>query len=271
MGNPISKTAYYTLACRYWDANSPKPLCNDTLAHLFMNDEAQALAERFKHLSKPNASIAARHRIISDYLDVELAQNPKIQIINIGCGFDTRPFRHTGGRWVEIDEASLIEYKNSCLPTSEAKNELTRIPIEFARESLAEKLAPFKTDEPVAIIAEGVTMYLTEAEQRSMLTTLQGIFPRHRFYCDIMTHSFFLKRSQELHEQIKTLGTSFKDISDTPEMLFHSLGYRTNGKVSSVLRSAELGAINIPAWLIRYFLRGLRDGLCVYAFECGAS
>ena len=32
MQNPISRTAYYTLGVRAWDAAQPKPMCGDSLA-----------------------------------------------------------------------------------------------------------------------------------------------------------------------------------------------------------------------------------------------
>src|SRR6188474_2778247 len=62
--NPISKTAYYTLGVRAWDATLPKPACGDTFAKIFMNEDAQKIWQVFKDDLKPNASNASRHAII---------------------------------------------------------------------------------------------------------------------------------------------------------------------------------------------------------------
>jgi methyltransferase (TIGR00027 family) len=269
MNNPVSKTAYYTLACRFWDSQTSNPVCHDTLAYLFMNEEAGKIAEGFKALEKPNASIVVRHRIISELVDKELGKNSSLQIINIGCGFDTRPFKHRSGQWIEVDEPAVIASKNRSLPPSETKNKLTRIAIEFARESLQEKLSPFKSGEKVVVIAEGVTMYLEEAEQDSFVHTLQELFPRHILLCDVMSLAFSQKYSQQLHQQINTLGASFKAIYENPQAIFHKAGYQTYRRISAPLRSAELGSVNIPSWLIRYFMPVLRNGLCVYEFGYG--
>lgn len=271
MNNPVSKTAYYTLACRFWDAQKTNPVCKDTFATVFMNEEAHEIAEGFKTLVKPNASIVVRHRIISELVDKELTKNPSLQIINIGCGFDTRPFRHSGGRWIELDEPALIAYKNSCLQPSKAKNPLSRIPIEFGNESLTEKLSPFSSPERVIVIAEGVTMYLEETELGNFLHSLKEFFPKHVLLCDLMSRAFYKKYSQEVHEQINSLGASFKDIFEKPQVIFHQSGYQTKECISATLRSAELAAINIPSWLIRYFMPVLRDGLCVYEFGYGVG
>ncbi|QHT65711.1 class I SAM-dependent methyltransferase [Rhodocytophaga rosea] len=269
MNNPVSKTAYYTLACRFWDSKKTNPVCNDTFAHIFMNEDAQEVAERFKTFEKPNASIVVRHRIMSELVDQQLIHNPSLHIFNIGCGFDTRPFRHTAGKWIEVDEPAVITNKNELLPSSQTKNELTRIPVEFSRESLKEKLLPFKTSDQVVVIAEGVTMYLEETQQHIFLHTLKELFPRHLLICDVMTLSFFKKYSQELSTQINSLGAHFKGLSDKPEAIYHASGYQTKKRISATLRSAELGTVNIPSWLIRYFFPTLRDGLCVYEFQYG--
>ena len=120
--NPISKTAYYTLGARAWDAALPKPVCGDNLASTFMNEEAEAVWAEFKDFVRPNTSNAARHIIIDQDLQNELRAAPDSQVIIIGAGFDTRAFRLKDGRWIEIDDQAIIEYKERKLPASTAPN-----------------------------------------------------------------------------------------------------------------------------------------------------
>ena len=74
--NPISKTAYYTLGVRAWDAAQPKPVCGDTFAKVFMNDDAQKVWHEFKDYLRPNASNASRHAIIDSQLAEGLRDAP---------------------------------------------------------------------------------------------------------------------------------------------------------------------------------------------------
>ena len=103
MQNPISRTAYYTLAVRNWDAAQPRPMCGDSLARSFMNPEAEGVWQQFKRYHRANASNAARHAIIDEHLSTVLEARPQARVIIIGAGFDTRAFRLKGGRWIEVD------------------------------------------------------------------------------------------------------------------------------------------------------------------------
>jgi O-methyltransferase involved in polyketide biosynthesis len=96
MANPISRTAYYTLGVRAADAAGAKPLCGDSFAARFMNEDAQRVWEEFKRFTPPNVSNAGRHAMIDAHLRRELAADPGATIVIIGAGFDTRAFRLTG-------------------------------------------------------------------------------------------------------------------------------------------------------------------------------
>ena len=266
MPNPISRTAYYTLSVRAWDAAQRRPLCGDSLAAAFMNAEAEQIWEQFSGFHRANASNAARHAIIDEHLSTELAVNPKARVIVIGAGFDTRAFRLKGGQWVEVDEAAILTYKEATLPAATAPNPLTRVSISFSDESLADRLAPFAGPEPVHVVIEGVMMYLTQAQRRELLETLQKLFPRHFVYCDLMRQSFFERYSRDLHNQIVAIGASFTDMSEVPEQLFTDAGYRSLEHTSIPLRAAELGGFGIPPLLIKWFLGTLRRGYCIWKF-----
>lgn len=267
MPNPISRTAYYTLSVRAWDAAQQKPLCGDSFAAAFMNAEAKQIWEQFNGFHKANASNAARHAIIDEHLRTELASNPKARVIVIGAGFDTRAFRLKGGRWVEVDEAAILTYKEASLPAATAPNPLTRVSISFSDESLAERLAPFAGTEPVHVVIEGVLMYLTQAQRRELLEALRKLFPRHFIYCDLMRQSFFERYSRDLHEQIVSIGAAFTDMNEAPEKLFIDAGYRPLACTSIPLYAAKLGGFGIPPFMISWFLGTLRRGYCIWKFE----
>ncbi len=116
--NPVSATAYWTLASRAEDASRERPIADDRFAHRFMNDDARAVAKRLASLKKPYSSFPVRHRIIDDLLAAELSADPDLRVVLIGSGFDSRPFRLQGGRWLEVDEPDLLAYKESRLPAA---------------------------------------------------------------------------------------------------------------------------------------------------------
>jgi methyltransferase (TIGR00027 family) len=267
MQNPISRTAYYTLGVRAWDAAQPMPMCGDSFAARFMNAEAEKIWEQFKDFPRPNASNAARHAIIDEHLSAELAADPTVRVVVVGAGFDTRAFRLKGGRWIEVDEPAIITYKESRLPAAGARNPLTRVPVSFAHDSLLERLAPFAGPEPTHVVIEGVLMYLTQAQRRELLASLRQLFPHHVVYCDLMRKSFFDRYARDLHQKFVAMGTTFTELGKKPERLFTDSGYRPLAWTSIALRAAELRVFGIPQFAVRWFLRTLRRGYSVWKFS----
>lgn len=265
--NPVSRTAYYCCGVRMLDAETKHPVVNDRYAVRFMNEEGLKTFSAFKHFKAPNASNIARHRIVDDILRDFIRTHDDPTIIIIGAGFDSRAYRLTGGNWIELDEPHLIEYKNEKLPIAVCKNSLTRIPIHFADESIDDKLKHYASRKSVIVVIEGVLMYLTEATVRSLLGTLVNIFPTHEVACDLMTKQFFEKYSYKIHEKLNNLGATFSFIIDDPQSVFLDRGYQLISKTSTVMRAVELKILNIPTFILRWFMKPLIAGYAIYHFK----
>ncbi|MDH3637390.1 MAG: class I SAM-dependent methyltransferase [Gammaproteobacteria bacterium] len=248
------------------DAESDDPVCGDRYAKRFMDEDGLRVFESFIPFTNPNASNVARHRIIDDLLRERLVECPQSRIFLVGCGFDSRAYRLTGGTWIELDEAPLIAYKNQRLPVSECVNELNRLAIDFSTESLSEKLAGYSTDLPVYVVVEGVFMYLTGEQVRRLLDDLQKLFPQHELLCDLMSNRFFVKYSRPIHAKIQALGATFRLTSDRPERVFLESGYRLREKATIVGRAIEFGSMRIPKLIFKLFLRTLADGYAIHVF-----
>jgi len=270
MANPISRTAYYTLGVRAADAASDTPICGDRLAERFMNDEARQVWEEFKSFTLPNASNAARHVMIDEHLQRALAADPSATVVIIGCGFDTRAFRLSGGRWFEFDEPEILTYKESRLPARSAPNPLVRVPVQFAQESLSDTLAVVDTPTNVHVVIEGVFFYLTHAQRHALLHTLAARFPAHTVYIDLMRKRFFEKYGRDIHVKIAGMGATFTDMVEQPERLFLDAGYTMLDLASTPLRAVTAKPLGIPPFVVRWFLRTLRDGYQIGAFRWAA-
>src|SRR5215207_11145099 len=184
---PISKTAFYCCGVRMQDAASANPVCGDVYAKEFMNEDGLRVLEAFRDETSPNATNVVRHRIIDDFLRRELAADPGLCVVTIGAGFDSRPYRLTGGRWIELDEPQIIAYKNERLPIDRSDNALERIPVDFSADSLEEKLSAFGDCRRTVVVIEGVFVYLDEEEITRLFATLRRVFPKHRLICDLVS------------------------------------------------------------------------------------
>jgi methyltransferase (TIGR00027 family) len=232
-----------------------------------MNEQGLQILETFKDETRPNTSNVGRHRIIDDLLRQELSAHPNLTVVIIGAGFDTRAFRLKGGTWIELDEPQVITYKEERLPASTGDNDLHRISIDFATESLEQKLGPFADRSPVVVVIEGVLMYLEEAAINQSLQTLRRLFPQHKLICDLATRDFFEKNATTIHEKLTGMGATFKFAVDNPEEVFVKNGYRQLEKIPVVEKAVLLEAGEIPPDIWQTIQPSLPQGYDVYVFE----
>ncbi len=264
---PISKTAFYCCGVRMQDAEREKPVCGDTYAKAFMNEQGLQIFETFKDETRPNMSNVGRHRIIDDLVRQELIANPNLTVVIIGAGFDTRAFRLKGGSWVELDEPQVITYKEERLPASTAENELQRISIDFASDSLEQKLASFSGRSPVAVVIEGVLGYLEEAAIDQLLQTLRRLFPQHKLICDLMNREFFEKYAGTMQEKLTGMGATFKFTVENPAEVFVKNGYRLLEKIPIVEKAVLFEAGEIPPEVWQTVQPTLPQGYDIHVFE----
>jgi methyltransferase (TIGR00027 family) len=274
--NPISNTAFYCCGVRMLDSEHPRSLCNDHFAKRFMDAHGLQIFEPFKSETMPNISNTVRCHIIDEAIRSELIEHPDSLIITVGAGFDTRPYRINGGNCVEIDEPQIIEYKNEKLPITECTNKLQRISINFANETLTEKLATYRTHKNIIIVIEGVFMYLQEDQIADTLKQLQQLFPQHMLLCDLMTRPFFEKFAQSVHNKLVEAGAQFTTRPDKPAEIFKQNGYAETAYTPMFKRASALGVLwdraRIPApianLLLGFLMKDL-NGYAVHKFKLG--
>ena len=265
--NPISSTAFLTCGARADDAKSKKPICNDKYASLFLNEHGRAVYDGFKKGNGPVASFVARHRMMDDMLRAKIAENGDTTVIIIGAGFDTRAFRLDGGIWFEIDEPQVIDAKDHLLPVNQCKNSVQRISIDFALESLTDKLPVITPGSPVVVVMEGVFIYLSESQIRQTVSALGFAFPGHTLICDITTRHFMKKYGKTLARRIEALGAKLKYLVDDPSLIFRTAGYRLVSTNSIIAKSLEYANARLARFIVTAFMRKLVNGYNIYVFE----
>ena len=263
---PVARTAFYCCIVRADDARSSAPLCGDTFAERFIDDDVRRDLAPLLGLSAPAASNVARHRIIDDLIREQLASDPNRRVILIGAGFDTRAYRMKGGRWFELDDPPLLAFKEQRLPVAEAGNPLTRVPVAFDTDPPERYLASLAGDDQALVILEGVSMYLSDTEIATFASTLAKALPRATLVCDLMSPAFARTFSAQLRNGLSRMGARFGERHGHPARQIEQAGYRCLKHLSIPGRAGEAGTLKIPRWVLATFLRVLRDGYQVFVF-----
>ena len=265
--NPISDTAYICAGLRMLDAEDKNPICADNYARYFMNDHGLKILDKFRQFENHRIGNLVRHRIIDDLIKRELQSDPDTTIIINGAGFDTRAYRFEGGKWIEVDEAQIIEYKNSRLPVEKCRNSLARIAHNFSYGSLEQALDQYKNNANIIVIVEGVFRYLELDKVIAFILKLQKIFPRHQLICDLMNQKFHEKYASMTSGMVKEMGAPFQLNEKKPELIFMDNGYQLIEKKSVMKFAFDSGFMKNPGILPVMFQRTLVDGYSICHFN----
>lgn len=257
----VAETALWTAIARMEDARSKKPLCNDTFAARFADAPRTAVVADLLRVKRPTESVVVRHAFIDDVVRKDASR----VVVILGAGLDTRAFRLGGGtdkRFVEVDHPELVAWKEARLPAAEAPTSLERVGVDFAKETLRARLAHLATDEHTLVLAEGLLMYLTEAEASATLETMRALFPSHTFVADILSANFTKRFSAGLMPVLAKHGMTFRHTPESPTGWFEAKGYRVDATstVEIMQRAKGVTVPRLVRFLFKSYFRDLYTG-----------
>lgn len=103
-----------------------------------------------------------------------LAAHPEAVVLHLGCGLDSRFFRVAPGpgvQWYDIDYPEVASLREKFYPTRPGYS------VVGASVTDPAWLAAIRDDRPTLMVAEGLTMYLTEDDGLAMLRRIVDRFP----------------------------------------------------------------------------------------------
>lgn len=130
-----------------------------------------------------------------------LTEHPGGVILHLGCGLDSRFWRVDNGQveWYDLDMAPVIELRRQFYAAGERYHVLASSVTDLA---WMDKVSA--AGRPVLVIAEGLLMYLEEAEVRRLFLRLREAFPGCRLAADVFSR--LTARSATRHASLKKTG-----------------------------------------------------------------
>ncbi len=141
-----------------------------------------------------------------------LAEHPSGVVLHLGCGLDSRFWRVDNGKveWYDLDMPPVAELRQQFYPASE------RYHLIASSITDLEWMSKVKVDnQPALVIAEGLLMYLGEAEVRRLLLQLRETFPGCRLVADVFSR--MAARSATGHPSLKQTGATIGWGVDDPQ------------------------------------------------------
>jgi len=127
-----------------------------------------------------------------------LVEYPNGVVLHLGCGLDGRFWRVDNGKveWYDLDMLPVIELRQRFYPMIERYHLIASSVTDL--EWVATVMAAGR---PVLVVAEGLLMYLGEADVRRLLLRLREVFPGCRLIADVF--SKMTARSATQHPSLK--------------------------------------------------------------------
>jgi methyltransferase (TIGR00027 family) len=175
----VADTAFMVAMERAMEGDRSDALFHDPLSAKLAGERGRRIVESLgKHAGVSTWTLAMRTCIIDAYIHESLAQGVT-QIVNLGAGLDTRPYRMdlpASLQWVEVDIPKIIDLKESVLVTETPRCRLERIRLDLAhRPARARLFADLNARAPkTLIITEGVVPYLTNDQVGSLADDLRA-------------------------------------------------------------------------------------------------
>lgn len=151
-----------------------------------------------------------------------LAVHPRCTVVHLGCGLDARVFRLNPGpavRWFDIDYPAVIALREQVYPTRPGYHLLAT--------SATDPSWPdqIPADRPVLLLAEGISMYLTETDGVALLRRVVDRFDSGELQIDF--YNRFAIRSQKTQALTRRTGsTLFWGVNGPQDVLSKVAGVR---------------------------------------------
>jgi methyltransferase (TIGR00027 family) len=196
------ETMLATLYGRAMESARPDALLRDPMA-----EQAVGRIEYdFGRLGvKPHmgTSVAMRARLIDARAAAFLAAHPECTVLHLACGLDSRVFRldpPAGVRWYDVDFPEVIALRRRLYPE--------RPGCHLVASSVLEPgwLERVDAGLPTLLVAEGLLMYLTEADVRTLLGRVTGRFPSGEMVFDVVSRLGV--RLQKLNPPVRASGAT---------------------------------------------------------------
>jgi methyltransferase (TIGR00027 family) len=171
----VEWTNLCTLYLRAYESGSPAPILDDKAAAEAV-DRIEYDWVRMRRAMHPGSNqymVTMRAKQLDDWSADFLRRHPDAVVLHLGCGMDTRAFRlHPPDtvRWFDVDQPEVISLRRKLY---DDRDGYRMIGSSVTDEAWLEEVP---ADRPTLVIAEGLLMYLTEAQVRPLLGRITDRF-----------------------------------------------------------------------------------------------
>ncbi len=199
----VPETMLISLRARYLETKEKNGIIHDPKSVAILDQiECDFFGKREVSMGSQKGT-AIRTEILDELTLAFLEQNPDGVVVNLGCGLDTRYYRLNNEKvqWFDLDLPQSIALRKNFFSETDNFKFIESSVFDF---SWTEQIPKGK---PTLFIAEGLFMYFTKEEIKSVLKTLQKEFENAEIILEAMAP--WMAKS-ERHPDVKHYNAVFK-------------------------------------------------------------
>ncbi|MFK7959314.1 MAG: class I SAM-dependent methyltransferase [Phycisphaerales bacterium] len=206
--SPIGRTLLITLWARAAESRRPDAIRVDRSAERLLGRIDHDF-DRYRGGWKSQIGVAVRGRCLDRAVDAFVADHPGGLIVDLGCGLDGRPREAAGSSdrsrvdWLMVDRPDVLAVRRRLMPPLPHE---TLFAGDAAGPEWMERARAFG-DRPRLLIAEGVLMFLPEADVRRMWSSIADQLPGTEGIFDVIGR--LMIRVPALHDTLPATGVRF--------------------------------------------------------------
>ena len=193
----VTGTAFVVAEFRAEENFASRPLYQDQVVHLFLNEESRrAAAQVATGFPLMKEMVKIRTKYFDDALDRQLVFGCR-QVVILGSGLDTRAIRKSapGVTYFEIDDDATLALKRARIESHGIQANVKLIAGNYVRDGLMPLLRAngFDPELPTFVLWEGNTMYLPIESNKAILRDLRDNLRDFQLAFDYFTTSVITK------------------------------------------------------------------------------
>ncbi len=174
----VPETSLITLYIRAIESQRTDALIKDERAEAVVRQMDQEYLQKTTALTDDSSRLVLilKTREFDRHTQDFLRRHPEAAVVHIGCGMDTRFERVDNGRveWYDLDLPEIIELRRKLIGGEGARHHFLAGSV--FEDAWLEAVRAHQSH-PFLFLAEGVFMYFTEAQVKSLILTIREHFP----------------------------------------------------------------------------------------------
>jgi methyltransferase (TIGR00027 family) len=210
----ISDTALWAAVYRARETERADHLFSDPFARRLAGTRGEQIATSLPFSDGATWAWVMRTCLYDQFINEQIQQGVDM-VVNLAAGLDARPYRMAlpgSLKWIEVDLAGILDYKEEILSAEKPVCQLERIRLDLSdvsgRRELFSQLG--RRSAKTLIITEGLLIYLTPDQVGSLASDLATPASFQRWLADVSSPGLLRLLQKNMGPQLAQSGASFK-------------------------------------------------------------